>query len=251
LPNINPMELSYQKEVVERAAQAEANKFDARKRCPDVICKEMIEADEDSLKELQRQPPESVVTGRLRQTGAAIVRAAGAGVAIVSGLTWIRWVILNTNDLLLATLLAAMVHVTTVGLHYWVWRSQDRSRQRALGMITIGLVVSGLGLVAAVAQRFGVEPPISAGDLNTLLAGDDNRWVMIPADLVGVCGSVLLLAWADDIGKSLHERIRDLKLRIAINMASARTHQLRRQIRIDRAVNRAHRTVLKAYGRLI
>jgi hypothetical protein len=140
-----------------------------------------------------------------------------------------------------------MILVTAAGLDYWVWRSSDRSRDRALGLITWGLGLSGLGLVAAVAQRFGVEPQ-SLTDIGSLLSSDDNRAVMIPADLLGVFGATLMMAWGFDFAKSPAERLGE---RIAATKAKIEALNAKTQRVKDRVLRRGIRTLLAAYRKVV
>ncbi len=251
MPDVNPGEsktttaaprvLRFDNEMVNRIAQAISNACNAKFAWIEELLKDGIEDDTEKLAEVKQQGAKGEGRAALRQVFAFALSFAGICVALAAAGSWIRWVVMATNELMLACLLASMIPVTAVGLHYWVWRSWDRTRDRAVAVVTFGLALSGAGLLAAVACRFGVEAPIIT-DITSLQAGDDNRWLMVTADLVGVCGSVLFMAWADDIGKSLSERIR---IRRASRKAELFRLQSRRQREVDRAIKRAFRNLLK------
>lgn len=232
-----------------RIATTIANSVDARRRRDDVYWAGVVEADEAELAELRAKAEETPGERAYRRLAKATLLGLGWAASILAGLSWVRWIVLNTNDPLLASLLAAMVPVTATGLHYAVWRTRDRTRSRLVVGAIVGLALSGIGLLAAVAARFGVDAPIT-NDLTALLAGDDNRWVMIPADLIGVFGGVLLMAWADDVGRTRSHRIRDLIVGIARNKARIETYRHRQRRKVDRATRRAMRLILKAYHRI-
>jgi len=231
------------KETKERAV----TNADHKLKCKNVYWENKIKTDKAVAADMEEKSKSLTGTGS-HPAAATYLWIAGLLVAFISGGSWVRWIALNTNDLLLAGFLAPLVPVTATGLHFWVWRSRDGARDRAIQVVIAGLALSGIALLLAVAQRFGLDAPIPT-DMAGFLSGDDNRIVMITADLVGVCGSVLLMAWADELRKTFADRLRDLHLRIAADIAALETHKANVESRRQRAANAVVRKLLKTLSR--
>lgn len=158
---------------------------------------------------------------------------------MVSGIgaaSWWRWIASATNDNRLAISLAGMLAALPIGLHFGIWRSHLAVRTRALNWITACLVLSGLALMFAVAQNYGFDAP-DEGEMSAWGA-EDNRLVMVPADILCGCCSLLLLAWSEDIADGpvvrLQNRIADCEARLVTLRAG-----------VHMAVNRAYVKGLK------
>jgi len=232
-------------ETLFRKSAAVANAFEARNRGYRIRLHRAIEKSRAELKSLAGGGESP--SGASRIAALAVVVAALV-IALIGSAAWLRWILNATNDPYLAGLVALMLPVFALGLHYWVWRSQLRARARAMTVITVCLVISGTVLLGAVAQRYGLVGAENAAGLDVLTAVDDNRWVMIPADFISVFGSALLMGWSEEIGESRANRLRN---RIAECEAELDTLNKRSRWLQDKALRTGIKAILGAYRKIV